>query len=37
MQNTVNQNRRSGLNFSYSHPVTYSRFGNKPTNGLVTE
>ena len=37
MQNAVNQNRRNGSEFSYSYSVTYSCFGNNPTNGLVTE
>lgn len=37
MQNIVNQHIRNGLDCCGLHPVTYSRFGNNPSNTLVTE
>ena len=37
MQNTVYECKRNGEDFFLSLSVTYSRFGNCPANGLVTE
>jgi hypothetical protein len=37
MQSTVNHHIRNGLDFFCLHPVTSSRSGNNPANGLVTE
>ena len=37
MQNTVYECKQNGEDFFSSLPVTYSRFGNCPANGLVTE
>jgi hypothetical protein len=37
MQNTVVHYIRNELNCYASHLVTYFRFGNNPSNGLVTE
>ena len=37
MQNTVYECKQNGEDFFLSLSVTYSRFGNCPANGLVTE
>lgn len=37
MQNTVYECKQNGEDFFLSLSVTYSRFGNSPANGLVTE
>ena len=37
MQNTVYECKQNGEDFFSSLTVTYSRFGNCPANGLVTE
>lgn len=37
MQNTVDERKQNGEDFFSSLAVTYSRFGNCPTNDLVTE
>lgn len=37
MQNTVYERKQNGEDFFSSLAVTYSRFGNHPANGLVTE
>ena len=37
MQNTVYECKQNGEDFFLSLAVTYSRFGNSPANGLVTE
>ena len=37
MQNTVYERKQNGEDFFSSLVVTYSRFGNCPANGLVTE
>ena len=37
MQNTVYERKQNGEEFFSSLAVTYSRFGNHPANGLVTE
>ena len=37
MQNTVYERKQNGEVFFSSLCVTYSRFGNYPANGLVTE
>ena len=37
MQNTVYECKQNGEDFFSSLTVTYFRFGNCPTNGLVTE
>ncbi len=37
MQNTVYEGKQNGEDFFSSLIVTYSRFGNCPANGLVTE
>ena len=37
MQNTVYECKQNGEDFFSSLSVTYSRFGNCPANGLVTE
>ena len=37
MQNTVYECKQNGEDFFLSLAVTYSRFGNCPANGLVTE
>ena len=37
MQNTVYECKQNGEDFFSSLAVTYSRFGNCPANGLVTE
>ena len=37
MQNTVYECKQNGEDFFSSLCVTYSRFGNYPANGLVTE
>ena len=37
MQNSVYERKQNGEDFFSLPPVTYSRFGNCPANGLVTE
>ena len=37
MQNTVYERKQNGEGFFSLPAVTYSRFGNCPANGLVTE